>query len=75
MLVWLPPNFCDVTGLDTSVEEEAGLLHYACLFRRLDVITYLTSIGIPAKLKDKHGKTLIIHLLTFCFNQVENFKI
>lgn len=41
--------------LDTSVEEEAGLLHYACLFRRLDVITYLTSIGIPAKLKDKHG--------------------
>ncbi|XP_061165516.1 ankyrin-3-like isoform X2 [Saccostrea echinata] len=41
--------------LDTSIEEEAGLLHYACLFKRLDIISYLTSIGIHPKLKDKHG--------------------
>jgi ankyrin repeat protein len=45
-----------IVGLDTSVEEEAGLLHYACLFRRLDIISYLTSIGIHIKLKDKYGK-------------------
>lgn len=67
MLVWLLFNFCDVIGFDIFVEEEVGFFYYVCLFRRLDVITYLISIGISVKLKDKYGKILIIYLLIFCF--------
>ncbi|KAK3082822.1 hypothetical protein FSP39_006354 [Pinctada imbricata] len=41
--------------LQSILEDGAGLLHYACLFRQPTLVSWLTGIGIPADSKDKNG--------------------
>ncbi|XP_060074269.1 ankyrin-3-like isoform X2 [Ylistrum balloti] len=43
--------------VDTLLEDGAGLLHHACVFRRTEIIQYLVREGVSPLLKDKQGNT------------------
>ncbi|VDI69482.1 Hypothetical predicted protein, partial [Mytilus galloprovincialis] len=43
--------------LDCHLEDGQGLLHYACLMRRPQLITYLTKSGVMPELPDRRGYT------------------
>lgn len=42
--------------VDSMLEDGAGLLHHACLFRRSDLIQYLVQVGVSPSLKDRQGE-------------------
>ncbi|XP_033728424.1 LOW QUALITY PROTEIN: ankyrin-1-like [Pecten maximus] len=43
--------------VDSLLEDGAGLLHHACVFRRSDIIQYLVHVGVSPSLKDRQGNT------------------
>lgn len=43
--------------LDCHLEDGQGLLHYACLMRRPQLISYLTKSGVMPELPDRRGYT------------------
>ncbi|XP_060583022.1 ankyrin-3-like isoform X2 [Ruditapes philippinarum] len=43
--------------LDYQFENDAGLLHLACVLQNLEAVQLITQLGVSSKIKDRSGKT------------------